>query len=588
MKRFLAVLAVLCCLLLILPTAFAEPAEEEPVAIEEEAPEEPEEVPEEDPVPEIDPLSGETAIRTVRITVVMDEKGVAAVTQELEMSIVGAPEELRFAVPEAAKNREVMGYRVKSAVENGLRYLTVKSKTGFTGNQTFTITYTQDGLISEGEESQKLELPLLVAQDYRVGSVSLAVNLPREFTTYPSFVSSYYGEIIEDYMTFSTTGTAVGGTVNDILQDSDSLTMTLTLPDGYFAGSFGTGTMSTVLVVMVALLLALVLLIWWRGLRNAPLRTKARTLPPDGVNPGDLPYLMAGGDADFNMLVSFWATLGYLSIYVSKSGHVLLRRRMSMGNERRPFERKLFDLLFGDGDRCDGASIRYKKVGERAMAVIPRYWGKRLYDKNSASPFLVRALCCLACAFATVLAMDNVAPLKLHGFFLCVGFIAGFALCWLLLGTVGHYFLSDWAKMGIGACCGLLLLILGGLGGVTMAMVPCVALTVFIGWQTAHGGRRSPYGTEVITQTMGFRQFLLHASENHLQQMVRRDPQYFYKILPYAEAMGLGRRFVSLFHDIRLESCQWFESADGTPLNATVFYDHYLDALDMLNISIQK
>ena len=164
MKRFLAVLAVLCCLLLILPTAFAEPAEEEPVAIEEETPEEPEEVPEEAPVPEIDPLSGETAIRTVRITVVMDEKGVAAVTQELEMSIVGAPEELRFAVPEAAKNREVMGYRVKSAVENGLRYLTVKSKTGFTGNQTFTITYTQDGLISEGEESQKLELPLLVAQ----------------------------------------------------------------------------------------------------------------------------------------------------------------------------------------------------------------------------------------------------------------------------------------------------------------------------------------------------------------------------------------------------------------------------------------
>ena len=119
-------------------------------------------------------------------------------------------------------------------------------------------------------------------------------------------------------------------------------------------------------------------------------------------------------------------------------------------------------------------------------------------------------------------------------------------------------------------------------------MVPCVALAVFIGWQTTHGGRRSPYGTEVITQTMGFRQFLLHASENHLQQMVRRDPQYFYKILPYAEAMGLGRRFVSLFHDIRLEPCQWFESADGTPLNATVFYDHYLDALDMLNISIQK
>lgn len=587
---------LLLCLLLTMTTAvFAEPAEtetpEEPEDTVQEVPEEEPEEEEEPAEPEeeaIDPLAGETAIRRLEITGIVDEKGTANISMNIQMHVVGVVEQLRFAMPENAKDREIAGFRTKSSSENGLRYLTVSNSSGFTGDQTFTLTYSLPGLVSKGEESQKLELPLLAAQDYRVGQVALAVNLPKNFTSFPSFTSGYYGEIIEDYMEFSASGKAVVGTVNVILQDSDSLTMSLTVPEGYFAGRYKEGGLSKVLTVVVILLVVLALLYWWRTLQSTALRPQARTLPPDGVNPGDLPYLLAGGNADFNMLVSHWATLGYLSFYVNKSGHVILRRRMSMGNERRAYERKLFDLLFGNDNLCDGASVRYKKVGERAMAVLPRYWGKRLYDKRSGSPFLAKLLCCLASAFATVIAMDAVGPEKLHGLFLIVGFVAGFALCWLMQSAFGRFYLGDWVRVAIGCCCGLLLLILGGLGGIALTMAPTVAVAAFIGWQTTHGGRRNPYGQEVISQTMGFRRFLLHVPEHHLLQMLRRDPQFFYKMLPYAEAMGQGRRFVALFHDVQLEPCQWYEAARGTPTTASAFYDHYLDTLDMLNISIQK
>ena len=587
---------LLLCLLLTMTTAvFAEPAEtetpEEPEDTVQEVPEEEPEEEEEPAEPEeeaIDPLAGETAIRRLEITGIVDEKGTANISMNIQMHVVGVVEQLRFAMPENAKDREIAGFRTKSSSENGLRYLTVSNSSGFTGDQTFTLTYSLPGLVSKGEESQKLELPLLAAQDYRVGQVALAVNLPKNFTSFPSFTSGYYGEIIEDYMEFSASGKAVVGTVNVILQDSDSLTMSLTVPEGYFAGRYKEGGLSKVLTVVVILLVVLALLYWWRTLQSTALRPQARTLPPDGVNPGDLPYLLAGGNADFNMLVSHWATLGYLSFYVNRSGHVILRRRRSMGNERRAYERKLFDLLFGNDNLCDGASVRYKKVGERAMAVLPRYWGKRLYDKRSGSPFLAKLLCCLASAFATVIAIDAVGPEKLHGLFLIVGFVAGFALCWLMQSAFGRFYLGDWVRVAIGCCCGLLLLILGGLGGIALTMAPTVAVAAFIGWQTTHGGRRSPYGQEVISQTMGFRRFLLHVSEHHLLQMLRRDPQFFYKMLPYAEAMGQDRRFVALFHDVQLEPCQWYEAARGTPTTASAFYDHYLDTLDMLNISIQK
>ena len=65
-------------------------------------------------------------------------------------------------------------------------------------------------------------------------------------------------------------------------------------------------------------------------------------------------------------------------------------------------------------------------------------------------------------------------------------------------------------------------------------------------------------------------------------------PQYFYKMLPYAEAMGLGRRFVALFHDVKLEPCQWYESAHNIPHTASAFYAHYCETLEMLNISLRK
>ena len=184
--------------------------------------------------------------------------------------------------------------------------------------------------------------------------------------------------------------------------------------------------------------------------------------------------------------------------------------------------------------------------------------------------------------------MDAVAPQKLHGLFLFLGFVAGFALCAMVIGVVGSFLLSDWTRLGIDAGCGLLLLILGGISGDFLPVLLCVAAAVFIGWQTVHGGRRSPYGTEVISQTVGFRRFLLRADEQQLQQLLRRDPQYFYKILPYAQAMGQGRRFVSMFHNSRLEPCPWFESAAATPVSVGAFYDQYLECLDMLNISIQK
>ena len=604
MRRIFAILALLCCLLSCGVAAVAAPVEEdtqqtEESAIQEETAQPEQEAPaEEEPVQTQEPqevttidlsaIEGETAIRTMEVTAAVDEAGRAGVSVLIEMNIVGTVDELRFSFPEGAKNTRIIGYAGRAKRENGIKYLTIKQRGGFARNVKLEMTYTMEGLVSLGEDSQILTLPLLSLQDYRVGSLTFAVAMPEMVQTRPRFQSGYYNELVEDVMTVRTEDVWVVGVMKEIMRDNDTLSMTLVVPDGYFVGRHGQSKLPVVLTVLTLVLLAAALLYWLILLRSPMLKVRSRSLPPDGVNPSDLPYLLCGGDVDFNLLISHWAALGYLSIHVSKSGHVLLQRRMDMGNERRRQEQKLFALLFAEEDVCDGASVRYKRVGEKAGQVIRKYWNKRLFEKDSGSPTLANGLCWLACAFATMVAMDAVAPGAGHGFFLVLALIAGAAMGIMINRAPGAYYLSSWLYVGIGVACALLMLIVGGIGGATLTVLPAVVVTAFLGWQTCHGGKRRPYGDEVIAQSMGFRRFMLHASEHHVMQMLVRDPQYFYRLLPYAEAMGLGKRFVSLFHDCRLEACPWYSVSKGKPTTAESFYVRYKDTLDLLNLSLKK
>ena len=559
MKRFFAVLAAVCLLLSTVTVASATAAD------------------------------GEFSNMKVKCT--LDGGSDAQVKVDMTLTLRSEQEELTFAVPNGAVRVKAPGYRTKLTTRSNQSMLVFTDRHGFPADDyTITVTYTLKELATadKATQSQTLSLPLLAPQDYPISAFSFSAVFPDVFIATPKFFGGYTGKVVEDSLTFSQDGSAVSGTATAALLDHETLDMTLDLPEGYFSVRATGGAGTVIFTVLSALLSALALLYWWLLLRNRPLRVRARTLPPDGVNPGDIPYLLSGGGADFNMLVSHWATLGYLTFFINRAGHVVLRRRMAMGNERRSFERKLFDLLFRDGETCDGASLRYKRVGEKAMEVIPRYWNKRLYEKRSGAPGLARLLSCLSCAIATALSMDSAAPDVLHGLFLFMALVAGFALCLLLHKTWGAYYLGRWLHVGAGLAAGGLLLILGLLGSTFLLTLPVTAVAVFIGWQTVHGGLRSPYGSEVIAQTLGFRRFLHNATDHHLRQTLYRDPQYFYRILPYAQAMGQGHRFAGLLSSMELEPCQWYEAAEHAPVTAGEFYEHYCETLALLNDSIRN
>ena len=150
------------------------------------------------------------------------------------------------------------------------------------------------------------------------------------------------------------------------------------------------------------------------------------------------------------------------------------------------------------------------------------------------------------------------------------------------------YYLGDHLMLAMGILSGLLMLIVSRLGGGTLTVLLAIALNAFTGIATRHGGKRTDSGNKLVEQAIGFRRYLRRAGEKRLIATQKRDGQFFYKLLPYAEAVGMGAAFAKKFGDTMLDGCDWYETAEPLPRTAEGFYSHLKQTLSLLDMSIRK
>ena len=531
-----------------------------------------------------------TVITDMKTDCLVDAGGSCQITQTVTIDIAGTEDTLELPLAANAKSISVAGYKYKKTTQDGYTVLVLSSNGGFSGSRTFTIVYTVSGLVSEQDKVQTLTLPLLAPKwNWAISNYDFTISLPAAFEGYPAFSSGYYGDVMEDYMNFTVRDGMISGTINTALKDHESLTMTLVVGEGYFAGKYASWSSGWVETALVIVFSVLALLYWALTLRSKPLRAATRSMPPDAVMPCDLPYLLAGGMPDFNMLICHWAALGYLTIEMDEKGHVLLHRQVIMGNERKRLEGKIFSALFARGDVCDGASLTYKTTAQNAMRAIRRYWDRRLYEKSSGNVRIMQALCALAMAVASLAAMSQILPsMPARGLVLALCMIVGLGLSVLISRIAQAYYLGNVLGMIVSAAAALVLLVAGQLSGSGLPMLVAVAMSFVCGALTLHGGRRTELGTQLISQSLGFRKGLEKLSERHISMLLGRDGQYFYKLLPYAEAMGMGAEFSRRLGETELEPCEWYLTRVPAARTGVEFYNQLRPALEMLELSIRK
>ena len=214
---------------------------------------------------------------------------------------------------------------------------------------------------------------------------------------------------------------------------------------------------------------------------------------------------------------------------------------------------------------------------------MERFWRKRLFLSNSGNPFILRLFSGVAGALVGVeiaggLLTGGVARWILAAGLAVAGFYAGVEIPQILKNVCYKRYRQ--AAICLGMFLGML--ILGVLAGKSSSIFLVMLLFATVAVTTLYGGRRSQLGQDVLAQVRGFRRFLLHVSDHHLVLTLRRDPQYFYKLLPYAQSVGLGKVFAEKFGQRELEPCEYFQ-VEGKPASTAIeFYDQFRQALEQM------
>lgn len=474
-------------------------------------------------------------------------------------------EKLTFPIPAEATGVTLNGARVSAPRSQGARWIDLSRATkNVVGDVTVTIHYSLHDVIHVNQDGVlEMQIPLLSGFSYPIETMSFSVNMPSQVDTLPGFVSGYHQARIEEDLTYAVEGAMISGNSLSALKDHETLVMRLAVSDEMFPQSIVQTQDYHFGLVAMGICAALALVYWMITMLNLPVWPQRSTEPIQGYTAGQLGCVVAGQGIDLSMTVLSWAQLGYVLIKLDRSGQVYLYKRMDMGNERSEIEQRLFKKLFGKRDMVDTFGYGYASLC-RAVAKKPAGIAE-LMRKFTGSPVIFRSL-------AAGMGLSG-------GLSLAVAIADGAALqgvLVVLLGIAGA--LSGWYIQSIGAAVVLrsqrravpvlilcaLWLLLGLLAGAFAVSGWMIAGLVLAGLLLAWGGRRTETGRQALAQTIGLRRYLRKGDKQQLQHICQTDPDYFFRLAPYALALGADVAFAKQFGSQKLNGCPYLTSGmDG-------------------------
>ncbi len=517
------------------------------------------------------PVSGATGVTDSRLNASVATDGTCIVNLELQLRLDAPDKNLSFPIPLNARNITVNGNSARTYTENGVRHVKLGSVVGnAAGNFTVYLQYTVPNTVAyDAQEKLMLTLPLLSGFAHGVQEFSFTITLPGVLpeNLQPSFHSGYYQQSIEASMEFTMEDDKITGKIIQDLKDLETLTMLLPVTTEMFprepVRQQTIGTMEIIMIVLGAL----ALVYWVLFLRCAPFWGRRSATPPHGFTAGEIPCALSGSGGDLTMMVFSWAQLGYILIQLQSNGRVILHKRMEMGNERDPYEVRVFKSLFSKRNYVDGTGIQYANLC-RKVANTPGDV-RDLYRKSTGEPKIFRALCAGIGVFGGISLANAIVGDAALGFFLVfVLAVLGGASAWLIQGWCKGLHLRNrlhlFAALGL---CGVWLLIGLAAGNVTVAAC-AMGAQLLGGLLWAYGGRRTFTGRQMANQILGFRRYLRKLTPKDIQQLLRTDPDYFFTMAPYALMFGVSRHFAKVFGGRKLPPCHYLTTGRDGPRTA--------------------
>ena len=495
--------------------------------------------------------------------------GSCQVTMTVRINMDSPASGLTFPLPRGAKNVAVNGSSARtysSPTDPNVVLTDLSFLNGYMGESIVTFSYTLDDVLTteRNEQTKKsalmMNIPLLCGFDYPVQSLSFSITMPGDVSgKKPTFTSGFLQTNIESIVNCVTGGSLISGTVTQPLQDLEKLTLVMEVDEAMFPGKliiFRDGNPEIVPMIICAVL---ALVYWLLLMRCLPLLRQRRTELLEGVTAGEIGCHLTAAGADLTMMVFTWAELGYLRIYPDNRGRVFLQRRMDMGNERTAFENRCFHSLFSKGDIVDATGTAYARLCLKVSKTISGV--QEMYIRKAGNAFLFRALSCGISLFSGICYAYNFTTnptlqVILSIFLGALGVVTAWAIQdgmyrLHIRGKIPIYFASAAFPLWVG---------LGIWSGVWLIGLLAALAQILTGLAAAYGGRRSDLGRHQAGLILGLRHYLATIPKDQLERITENDPDFFFRMLPYAIALGVDGRFAKLFGEQNVGQCAYLNS----------------------------
>ena len=410
-------------------------------------------------------LAADAALPSLEAAVNVREDGVCEVTMTAEVDFSAAQDSLLIPLGTDARDITLAGWSYETVLQDGVTCLKLSNPAGFSGKQQFTCSYTLPCRAAEAADGQQFRLSLPeTGWDYAIDSYSLTMTFPAQVTNAPEWTSGYYGDVVDNYLDIRTQENTVTAKSTAAMRDHETLTVALQFPADTFNLRDQPGKTAGFDRIAFLVLLAAAVAFWFLRLRSGLILPRAQQTIGMESTAGEIPCQLLGEAPDAAGMIVHWGNLGYLTVRISR-GRVILYKRMEMGNERKPSERRFFAALFRAGASCEAGGLRYQAAVREMQAPILTGWRRRMF--TGGNPLVLRLLGAAAGLFASLLTFDRLLPATgSRWVWLPVLTALGTAACVLVQRGVGSLFRRRRAlALALGGLSAIALVISGVLAG---------------------------------------------------------------------------------------------------------------------------
>lgn len=361
----------------------------------------------------------------------------------------------------------------------------------------------------------------------------------------------------------------------DTMEAAEVLHLNFELESSYFQRSITFG--QWIFVLLSLLILIMIFFLRFVKYRKKDIIIPISFYPPKGINPAEAGYIIDKklSNQDITSLIFYWADRGYLKIHHVNDGYYFEKLK-PVDLDAPVYEQTLMKEMFSYGTR-DGIvkkenlkHVFYIDIKHARKSIIKKYSGKRaLRDQRVET---LRKICLVVSVvpiilycFATLYAVrENMyLPVVLLLPLIPIVFIIA-----KLLDAVRKQKENGGGFVTKVIAYGFILFLLGGMAialrlEFTPALMVCVGSFILSSIMAAGLHVPTAYCNGLLTELLGFKEFIETAEKDQLELLLSEDPDFYYHVLPYAQVLHVSDIWINKFKDISVQSPQWYDGDDS-------------------------